>query len=63
MDNNPMHAQENKTCVVMDSPQPENRKDRSCIPGLTSSYGTFIEHYAHIAMPLKGGWLLANTTR
>jgi len=35
----------------MDWPQPENSQDVRGFLGSTSYYGTFFEHYAHIAMP------------
>jgi len=46
------HAQEHKTHAVMDLPQPEHSKDVRGFLGLTSFYRKFIEHHAHIAMPL-----------
>ena len=46
------HAQEHKTHAVMDLPQPEHSKDVRGFLGLTSYYRKFIEHHAHIAMPL-----------
>jgi hypothetical protein len=52
IDKNCIHAQKDKTCTVMDWPQPENSKDLRGFLGLTSYYRKFIEHYAHIAMPL-----------
>jgi len=52
IDNDGIHAQEHKTHVVMDWPQPENSKDVRGFLSLTSYYTKFIEHYAHIAMPL-----------
>jgi len=51
-DKDSIHAQEHKTRAVMDWPQPENSKDVRGFLGLTSYYRKFIEHYAHIAMPL-----------
>jgi len=47
-----IHAQEHKTRAVMDWPQPQISKDVKGFLGLTSCYRKFIEHYAHIAMPL-----------
>jgi hypothetical protein len=47
-----IHAQEHKTGVVMDWTEPENSKDVRGFLGRTSYYRRFIEHYAHIAMPL-----------
>jgi len=52
IDKDGIHAQEHKTCAVMDWPQPENSKDVRGFLDLTCYYSTFIEHYAHIAMPL-----------
>ena len=52
IDKDGIHAQEHKTCAVMDWPQPENSKDVRGFLGLTSYHRKFIEHYAHIAMPL-----------
>ena len=52
IDKDGIHAQEHKTRAVMDWPQPENSKDVRGFLGLTSYYRKFIEHYAHIAMPL-----------
>jgi len=52
IDKDSIHAQEHKTSAVMDWPQPENGKDVRGFLGLTSYYRKFIEHYAHIAMPL-----------
>jgi hypothetical protein len=52
IDKDGIHAQEHKTCAVMDWPQPENSKDIRGFLGLTSYYRKFIAHYAYIAMPL-----------
>jgi len=47
-----IHAQEHMTRTVMHWPRPENSKDVRGFLGLTRYYRKFIEHYAHIAMPL-----------
>jgi len=52
IDKDGIHAQEHKTRAVIDWPQPENSKDVKGFLGLTRYYRKFIEHYAHIAMPL-----------
>jgi len=52
IDNDGIHAQQRKTCTAMDWPQPENSKDVRGFLGLTSYYRIFIEHCAHIALPL-----------
>jgi hypothetical protein len=52
IDKEDIHAQENKTCAVMDWPQPENSKDVRGFLGPTSYYRKFIEHYAYIVMAL-----------
>jgi len=52
IDKDSIHAQKHKTRAVMDLPQPENSKDVRDFLGLTSYCRKFIEHYAHIAMPL-----------
>jgi hypothetical protein len=55
-----IHAQQHKTRAVMDWPQPENSKDIRGFLGLTSYYRKFIEHCAHIAMPLYAIGTLPN---
>ena len=52
IDKDGIHAQKQQTCTVMDWPQPENCQEVRGFLGLTSYYRKFIEHYAHIAMPL-----------
>jgi hypothetical protein len=52
VDKDGIHPEEHKTRAVMEWPQPENSKDVKGFLGLTSYYRKFIEHYAHIAMPL-----------
>jgi hypothetical protein len=47
-----IHAQEHKTRPVIDWPQPDNRQYVRGFLGLTSYYRQFIQHCAHIAMPL-----------
>jgi len=47
-----IHSLEHKTAAVMDWPQPEHSKDVRGFLGLSSYYRQFIEHYAHIGMPL-----------
>jgi len=50
--NDSIRGQEHKPCAVIDWPQPENSKDVRHFLGLTSYYRKFIEHYAHIVLPL-----------
>ena len=52
IDNDGIHAQRYKTCVVMDWPHPENSKDVRGFLGLTSYYTKFIKYNTHIAMLL-----------
>ena len=52
IDKDSIHTQEHKTSVVMDGFQPENGKDISGFLGITSYYSKFLEHCAHIAIPL-----------
>jgi len=52
IDKDGIPAQRHKTRAVMDWPQPENSKEFRGFLGLTSYYTQYIEHYAHIAMPL-----------
>jgi hypothetical protein len=47
-----IHTQEHKTAAVRDWPQPQNEKEVRGFLGLTSYYRKFIEHYAHMALPL-----------
>jgi hypothetical protein len=49
---NGIHTQEHKTAAVRDWPQPQNEKEVQGFLGLTSYYRKFIEHYAHMALPL-----------
>jgi hypothetical protein len=47
-----IHTQEHKTAAVREWPQPQNEKEVRGFLGLTSYYRKFIEHYAHMALPL-----------
>jgi len=52
IDKDGIHAQEHQTHAVMDWPHSENIKDIRGFLGLTTYIREFVEHYAHIAMPL-----------
>jgi len=52
IDKDGIHAQEHKSCMVMDWSQPDNSKDIRGFLGLTSYYRKLIEHHTHIAMLL-----------
>jgi hypothetical protein len=45
-------TQEHKTAAIRDWPQPQNETEVRQFLGLTSYYRKFIEHYAHMALPL-----------
>jgi hypothetical protein len=47
-----IHTQEHKIAVVRDWPQPQDEREVREFLGLTTYYRKFIEHYAHIALPL-----------
>jgi hypothetical protein len=47
-----VHTQEQKTAAVRDWPQPQNETEVRKFLGLTSYYRKFIDHYAHMALPL-----------
>jgi hypothetical protein len=49
---NGIHTQEHKTAAVRDWPQPQNEKEVRGFLWLTSYYRKFIEHNAHMALPL-----------
>jgi hypothetical protein len=50
-----IHTQEHKTAAVRDWPQPQNEKEVRGFLGLTSYNRNFIQHYAHMALPLYEG--------